>query len=111
VLFWGWFPGAVLGLALFSVLALLWFLSPLISGLWLGRQLATALGREANDLTALLGGVLLLALLGRLPVVGWLVSLMSFVLALGALIVARRAGNAGKPVVQALAQPALAPTP
>jgi hypothetical protein len=27
VLFWGWFPGVVLGLALFSVLAMLWFLS------------------------------------------------------------------------------------
>ena len=111
VLFWGWFPGVVLGLALFSVLAMLWFLSPLITGLWLGRRLATALGREANDLAALLGGVLLLALLGRLPVVGWLVSLVSFVLALGALIVARRAGGAGRPAAQALELPALAPTP
>jgi len=110
VMFWGWFPGVVLGLALFGVLAMLWFFSPLITGLWLGRWLATTLGREANDLAALLGGVLLLALLGRLPYVGWLVSLASFVLALGALIVARRAGNAGKPVGQALAQPILAPT-
>ncbi|NTW04116.1 MAG: hypothetical protein HGA19_23070 [Oscillochloris sp.] len=111
VLFWGWFPGVVLGLALFSILAMLWFLSPLITGLWLGRWLATTLGREANDLAALLGGVLLLALLGRLPFVGWLVSLVSFVLALGALIVARRAGGAGRPAAQALVQPALAPAP
>jgi hypothetical protein len=111
VLFWGWFPGVVLGLALFSVLAMLWFLSPLITGLWLGRRLASALGREANDLAALLGGVLLLALLGRLPFVGWLVSLVSFVLALGALIVARRAGSDGRPVAQARAPPALAPAP
>jgi hypothetical protein len=110
VLFWGWFPGVVLGLALFGVLAMLWFLSPLITGLWLGRRLATALGREANDLTALLGGVLLLALLGRLPFVGWLVSLVSFVLALGALIVARRASGGSRPVAQVLGQPALAPT-
>jgi hypothetical protein len=94
---------------LFGVLAMLWFLSPLITGLWLGRRLATALGREANDLAALLGGVLLLALLGRLPFVGGLVSLASFVLALGALIVARRAG--GGPVAQALGAPLLAPTP
>lgn len=108
VLFWGWFPGVVLGLALFGVLAVLWFLSPLITGLWLGRRLATAFGRETNDLAALLGGVLLLALLGRLPFVGWLVSLVSFVLALGALIVARRAGSG--PAAQALGQPALAPT-
>ena len=109
VLFWGWFPGVVLGLALFGALAVLWFLSPLITGLWLGRRLATAFGREANDLAALLSGVLLLALLGRLPYVGWLVSLASFVLALGALIVARRAG--GGPAAQALGAPLLAPTP
>jgi hypothetical protein len=109
VLFWGWFPGVALGLALFGVLALLWFLSPLITGLWLGRLLATANGREANDLTALLGGVVLLALLGRIPYVGWLVSLASFVLALGALIVAHRASGGSKPVLQARAQPALAP--
>lgn len=108
VLFWGWFPGIVLGLALFGVLPVLWFLSPLITGLWLGRRLATAFGREANNLAALLSGVLLLALLGRLPYVGWLVSLASFALALGALIVARRAG--GGSVAQALGAPLLAPT-
>ncbi|MBC8160656.1 MAG: hypothetical protein H7Z42_05490, partial [Roseiflexaceae bacterium] len=108
VLFWGWFPGVVLGLALFGVLAMLWFLSPLITGLWIGRQLATAFGREANDLAALLGGVLLLAVLGQIPVVGWLVSLVSFVLALGALILARRAPRT--PEAQALGTPTLAPT-
>lgn len=106
VLFWGWFPGVVLGLAFFGVLAVLWFLSPLITGLWIGRRLATAFGREANDLAALLGGVLLLAVLGRLPYVGWLVSLVSFVLALGALILARRAGSG--PAAQALGAPLLA---
>jgi hypothetical protein len=109
VLFWGWFPGLTLGLALFGVLAMLWFLSPLITGLWLGRLLATANGREANDLAALVGGVLLLVLLGRIPYVGWLVSLVSFVLALGALIVARRAGSGGRPVAQPLAEPVLVP--
>ncbi len=111
VLFWGWFPGVVLGLALFSVLAMLWFLSPLITGLWLGRRLAVAFGRQANDLAALLGGVLLLAVLGRIPFVGWLVSLVSFVLALGALIVVRRAGKDDRAVPQALVLPALAPAP
>ena len=95
--------------ALAGVLALLWFLSPLITGLWIGRQLAMALGRETNDLAALIGGVLLLALLGRIPFVGWLVSLVSFVLALGALIVARRAGKDGRPMAQVLGQPMLSP--
>lgn len=111
VLFWGWFPGVVLGLALFSVLAMLWVFSPLITGLWIGRRLAVVFGRETNDLVALLGGVLLLALLGRIPFVGWLVSLVSFVLALGALIVARRAGKDDRAVPQALVLPVLAPAP
>ena len=108
VLFWGWFPGVVLGLAIFGVLAMLWFLSPLITGLWLGRRLALTFGREANDLVALLGGVLLLTLLGRIPVVGCLVSLVSFVLALGALIVTRRAGRG--PAAKTLGAPLLVPT-
>lgn len=109
VVFWGWFPGIVLGVALFGVLSMLWLLSPLITGLWVGRWLTTALGREANDLTALLGGVLLLALLGRIPVVGWVISLVSFVLALGALIVARRAAGGGS-AVQTVGTPLLVPT-
>lgn len=108
-LFWGWFPALALGLALFGALAVLWFLSPLVTGLWLGRRLATALGREASDLTALLGGALLLALLGRIPVVGWLVSLVSFVLTLGALIAVRRPGSGDRPVAQPLGTPTLAP--
>jgi cytoskeletal protein CcmA (bactofilin family) len=107
VLFWGWFPGIVLGLALFSLLAMFWFLSPLITGLWLGRWLVVALGRETNDLAALLGGVLLLALLGRIPFIGWSVSLMSCVLALGALIVMRRPRTL--PLAPVPVQPLLVP--
>lgn len=93
VLFWGWFPGLTLGLFLFGVLALLWFLSPLVIGVWLGRQLNQAMGRAPNYLPVLMGGVLLLALLGRIPLLGWLIYLFSFILALGGLILMRRVGG------------------
>lgn len=90
ILFFGWFPGVVLGLALFSILALLWFLSPLITGAWLGQRLSGILGRAPDSLPVLLSGVLLLALLTHLPYLGWLISLVSFVFAFGGLILARR---------------------
>jgi hypothetical protein len=90
VLFWGWFPGMVMGIFLFGALALVWFLSPLMTGLWLGQKLARLLGRETADLPALLGGVLVLVLLGRIPILGWFVYLVSFILAIGALVVSRQ---------------------
>lgn len=93
VLLWGWFPGLVLALFLFGALALLWFLSPLVTGLWLGRRLNLALGREVDYLPLLIAGVLLLALLGRIPILGWLVYLVSFIFALGGLIAARWPGG------------------
>jgi cytoskeletal protein CcmA (bactofilin family) len=89
VVFWGWLPGVALGLFLFGVLALLWFLSPLVTGLWLGR----ALGRGMGSVAALLLGVVVIVLLGRIPIVGWFVYLVSFVFALGGLILAWRASR------------------
>lgn len=102
VLFWGWLPGIVLGLFLFGALALIWFLSPLVTGLWLGRQLNLALGRTPDYLPILIGGVLILALLGRVPILGWLVYLVSFIFALGGLLLARRSGGGGslRPVTE-----------
>jgi hypothetical protein len=92
VVFWGWFPGIALGLFLFGGLALLWFLSPLVTGLWIGRLLNKFRKQsdEAN-LPILLAGVLLLVLLGRLPYIGWFVYLLSFVLALGGVVLMRYA--------------------
>ena len=84
--FWGWFPGVLLGVGLLAAFGLLWFLSPLVTGVWLGRRAGVALGRGADSLPLLVGGVLLLALLGQLPTVGWVIYLISFVLALGALV-------------------------
>jgi hypothetical protein len=86
VLFGGWFPGLVLGIFLFGTLAIAWFLSPLVSGLWIGRGLARVAGRERDSLAMLLVGVLLVALLGMLPFVGWFVYLLSFLFAIGAVI-------------------------
>ena len=108
VLLWGWFPGLVLAFFLFGALALLWFLSPLVTGLWLGQRLNLALGREVDYLPLLVTGVLLLALLGRIPILGWLVYLVSFILALGGLIVARWPGG-GTPSVIPVESPRPAP--
>jgi hypothetical protein len=112
ILFWGWLPGIMMGLFLIGVLALLWFLSPLVTGLWLGRWFNSNLGHAANDLPILLGGVLLLALLGRIPILGWLVYLVSFVFALGGIVLARRSGSGGalSPVTESRpAQPSVVP--
>lgn len=89
-LFWGWFQGIVLFLFLFSILALIWYLSPLVTGLWLGWQVSRALGRELNSLATLTVGMALLVLLGRLPVFGWFIYLLSFIFALGGLFLARK---------------------
>ncbi|HMQ54756.1 MAG TPA: hypothetical protein PKE64_09365 [Anaerolineae bacterium] len=80
---------------MFGTLVLIWFLSPLVTGLWLGRHLNLALGRAPDYLPILIGGVLILALLGRVPLLGWLVYLVSFIFALGGLLLARRSGGGG----------------
>ena len=88
----------IAGLGLLSALTLLWFLSPLITGLWLVR----ALGRRIDSVAALLLGVVVIVLLGRIPIVGWFVYLVSFVFALGGLILAwRTSRSAPEPGAQA----------
>jgi hypothetical protein len=98
--FWGWFPAVLLAAALAAGLGLLWVLSPLVTGVWLGRRLGPLLGRGPDSPPVLVGGVLLLGLLGQLPRFGWLVYLASFLLALGALL-----------GLAAPARPARAPAP
>jgi hypothetical protein len=106
ILFWGWLPGIMMGLFLLGTLALIWFLSPLVTGLWLGRQLNLTFGHAPDYLPLLLGGILLLALLGRIPILGWFVYLISFLFALGGLVLARRSGGGGalSPVVESRSQ-------
>jgi len=97
-LFGGIFPALVLGLFIAGVVLLLWLLSPLLTGLWLGRRLATQTQRFSGTLPALLIGSLLIVLVTRLigviPCVGAvvvaLIYLLSFALALGGIIVSRR---------------------
>jgi hypothetical protein len=106
--FWGWFPGVLLAIALLAGFGLLWFLSPLITGVWLGRRLGLALGRGPLEVPLLIAGVVLLALLGQLPTIGLPVYLLSFVLAMGALI--ETAASRPTPAT-ALAPAAAAPMP
>ncbi len=99
VAFWGWFPGGVAMFAfLFGLLALLWFLSPLITGLWVGRRVAAITHIPLDPLPTLLIGVIAIVLLGRVlaavPFVGELtyrvIYLLSLAFALGGLILSQR---------------------
>ncbi len=105
-IFWGGFPAAVLGLALFSLLALTWIFSPLVTGYWLGRLVLPA----QTPLVALLTGVAVVVILGRLPVLGGFVYLISFVLALGAILV-HRMGRGGTPAPEKIPAEKVMPVP
>lgn len=97
LLFWGWFPAFAVAIFLFGVLGLVWWFSPLLTGLWVGRWLMARAGKDASTMTALLAGMILLALVGRLPIIGWLVYLLSFVFALGGLALSRRTKTSTTP--------------
>jgi len=107
-LFWGFFPGALAtAMVLFGVLGVLWFLSPLFTGLWVGSRLV---GGRGSELLQVVLGVLLVLLLVRvaewIPVVGgfmaWLLLLLSFSYAGGAIVLALRArASTGEPAMQA----------
>lgn len=102
VLFWGWFPGGVASFAFFfGALSLLWFLSPLVTGLWIGRKLVDMQSLKLGRLATLVLGVVLVALVGRLlsaiPFVGEvlfrLLYLASLAFALGGIFLASRSGS------------------
>lgn len=102
LVFWGWFPALMFFLFLTAALVLAWTLSPLVTGLWLGRWLLEATGRSGGDFLALAVGALLIVLLGSVPWVGWLVYLASFLLALGGAVLNRRgASDVSAPIVSA----------
>ena len=84
--FWGVFPGIAVFVFLVASSAVIWFLSPLLTGVWLGEIIGERLGGNQNPLILLLMGALLIVVLGRIPFLGWLVYLLSFVLALGGLL-------------------------
>lgn len=96
-IFWGWLGGLLAATFLFGAIGLLWFLSPLLAGAWIGRWLAGR-GYVASALPALVAGVLVIVLLARLvslvpcfgPLTVSVIYLLSYALALGGLILARR---------------------
>lgn len=95
--FWSWFPAVLLVLFIVTGFGLLWFLSPLITGVWLGRWANARLGRAPESRAVQLLAIVLVALLGQLPSVGVLVYLVSFVLAVGALAAPRRPAETPAP--------------
>jgi hypothetical protein len=94
-LFWGIFPAIVMFIFLFGTLSLLWLFSPLVTGLWLGRRIISQTESPTSLLITLMIGVLIIVVLGRVPFLGWLVYLVSFVFALGGLIRMGRTQRSG----------------
>ena len=89
-IFWGTFSALTMAFFLLGTLALVWMLSPLVTGLWLGQRIVAQAGRETTLTVSLLVGVFLIVVIGRVPFVGWLVYLISFALALGGVLRSRR---------------------
>lgn len=94
------FFGIPIAMMVFAVLAtswvLIWVFSPLVSGHSIGAMLSGNMSDETPDLTFILFGVLLVALLGRLSTMpldgvlggivgglGWFVIMLSYLLAVG----------------------------
>jgi hypothetical protein len=112
-LFWGWFPGGVfMASFLFGLFALIALLSPIVTGLWVGRKLAEVTGLDVGELPRLLLGIVAIVLVGRLltviPCIGDLtflvLYLVSFALTVGSWVLVRwRPSRPSSPVV---AQPA-----
>lgn len=99
ILIWGWFPGGlVMAAMLFGLVGVIWLISPALTGLWLGRKLGEMTGTVQGDLPAMLLGIALIVLVGRLlalvPCVGELayrvIYLLSFVLAVGSWLLVQR---------------------
>ena len=84
--FWGVIPAVAMFIFLVAAAALVWFFSPLLTGYWLGEKIGERLGADHAPVTLLLMGALLIVILGRIPILGWVVYLLSFVLALGGLL-------------------------
>ena len=105
-IFWNWFPGGVAVFAFaFGAFGLIWIVSPLITGFWLGRWAAERMRVDWSQLTVLLLGMLAVVLTGRIlalvPCVGAvayrLVYLISLALAVGGWALARRRGAEAAP--------------
>ena len=114
-IFWG-FPGGMAMFTLsFGVLTTIWLLSPLVTGLWLGRKALSGFDKERGMLAAMLIGALTIVIVGRVfllvpcagPVAFGLIFLLSFAFALGGglLSLTSRAGKT--PLQIATTEPAV----
>jgi hypothetical protein len=111
VVFWGWFSGGVVfSAALFGLLSIGWLLSPLVTGLWVGRKVTQSSTRSFSDFQALLVGIVAIVLianiLGAVPCVGPLaeriIYILSFALAAGGYVLTRiRPAQPRTPVITA----------
>lgn len=85
---------AVLGLPLAALLLVTFgmgiYLSSVFVGLWLGRTLFSNLDTTGSYHWALMVGLILLGLITMLPIVGWLLKVISVCVGLGALIRVKR---------------------
>jgi hypothetical protein len=102
-IFWGFFPGGLFVLIfILGLVALLWLLSPVVTGLWVGEKLGQWTGLVnsglGGELPRLLLGIAAIVLVARvltvIPCVGDLafqvIFLLSFMLAVGSWLLARR---------------------
>lgn len=101
-LFWGWFPALIMFAFLFGALSLLWFFSPLVTGLWLGGRIMAQGDGSSTLPISLLVGVVIIVILGRVPLLGWVVYLISFIFALGGLIQLARRRHVASPTAVAI---------
>jgi cytoskeletal protein CcmA (bactofilin family) len=105
-LFWGVLPALVVGFTLLSLMALVWLFSPLITGLWLGKQITERVTLGGGLVISLAVGVVLLVILGRVPCLGWLIYLLSFILALGSVVRYARLTSKGEELLLDVSEPA-----
>ncbi len=77
--------GIPLGLTIFGAYFLLLFVGPIVAALWIGQQLARLLNQPVGLVAATTAGLLLLWILGFVPVLGGLMSLLASALGIGAI--------------------------
>jgi hypothetical protein len=115
-LFWGWFPGSlIVVMFVLGLVALIWLLSPLLTGLWVGRKIGEWTGAVDGELPRLLVGIATIVLAARIlaviPCIGDLafqvIFLGSFVLAVGSWFLARRHPPAEAVLLPAPVSPAV----
>ena len=79
-IFFGFGAALAISFATFSLLALIWLLSPIIIGYWIGSKFTD------GGQTGILGAVAAVAILFTLPLVGGIFTFVSYILVLGSIL-------------------------